>query len=99
MHHKLDGVAKRGLESMVVVYSVPTAPGYCRLINRNMFRFTKTKLPAAILRMLPGWLSHVGSHVPLEDDQIFLHYGEARAVTEIMAGTWCHEHEASKGVS
>ena len=27
-------------------------------------------------RLFPSWLSHVGSHIPLEDDQIFLHIGE-----------------------
>ncbi len=53
MHHQLDGSAKRGMESMVVVYAVPSAPGHCRLINRNLVKFTKTKLPSRIFKHIP----------------------------------------------
>ncbi|KAI8476799.1 MAG: hypothetical protein J3K34DRAFT_455631 [Monoraphidium minutum] len=76
MQQKIDMAASRGAESMVIVYAVPSSPGKCRLINRNTFRFLKSPLPGAIMRMVPGWLIHVGTQVPLEDDQIFLHYGE-----------------------
>ncbi|KAL6764549.1 hypothetical protein V8C86DRAFT_2471996 [Haematococcus lacustris] len=76
LKHKLDASEKRGFQSLTVVYAVPQAPGRCRLINRNVVRFTRTSLPARLLRLLPRWVSHVGSHVPLEDDQIFLHIGE-----------------------
>ncbi|GFH13285.1 PaO domain-containing protein [Haematococcus lacustris] len=69
MQHKLDASEKRGFQSLTVVYAVPQAPGRCRLINRNVVRFTRTSLPARLLRLLPRWVSHVGSHVPLEDDQ------------------------------
>lgn len=76
MQQKIDMVKSRGAESMVIVYAVPSSPGKCRLINRNAFKFVKSKLPGLIMRAVPGWLIHLGTQVPLEDDQIFLHYGE-----------------------
>mmetsp|Transcript_4547 Transcript_4547/g.11259 ORF Transcript_4547/g.11259 Transcript_4547/m.11259 type:complete len:613 (-) Transcript_4547:2242-4080(-) len=76
MVHTLDASAQRGFKSLTVVYATPMGPGRCRLINRNCTRFDKSQLPAKIIRSLPPWASHVGSHVPLEDDQIFLHVGE-----------------------
>ncbi|KIZ07245.1 pheophorbide a oxygenase [Monoraphidium neglectum] len=76
MQQTIDMIKTRGAESLVVVYAVPSSPGKCRLINRNAFKFHKSKLPGAIMRMVPGWLVHVGTQIPLEDDQIFLHYGE-----------------------
>uniref|UniRef100_A0A383WLW0 Rieske domain-containing protein n=1 Tax=Tetradesmus obliquus TaxID=3088 RepID=A0A383WLW0_TETOB len=83
MRHTIDAQL-RGYESMVVVYAVPIAPGKCRLLNRNAFKFTgqgwAAKLPALLMKAAPGWAIHLGTQVPLEDDQIFLHYGEAEFV-------------------
>ena len=51
-------------------------PGRCRLINRNVLRFNNA-LIENIFRLVPAWWWHVSSNVLLEDDQIFLHVGEA----------------------
>lgn len=74
MKHKLQSKA---LDSLVVVYAVPTSPGKCRLINRNVVRLKGgMSIVGKIFRALPGWVNHVGAHTLLEDDQIFLHHGE-----------------------
>eukprot|EP00877_Chromochloris_zofingiensis_P009457 jgi/Chrzof1/4765/Cz14g25130.t1_PAO4[v5.2] len=87
MQHKIDSAAKRGMDSMVVVYAVPTMPGHCRLINRNTIRFVNNNSWAAkLLRHIPGFLVHIGTQVPLEDDQIFLHLGEPEYATARAAG-------------
>jgi phenylpropionate dioxygenase-like ring-hydroxylating dioxygenase large terminal subunit len=68
-------------DSLVIVYAVPSSPGRCRLINRNVVRL-KTNSPilpilkGLIRTLASGWRSHVSSHTLLEDDQIFLHQAE-----------------------
>lgn len=49
---------------------MPSSPGRCRVINRNAFKFEKSQLPALVMRAVPGWAVHVGTQVPLEDDQV-----------------------------
>lgn len=82
MEHRVDTEA---FSSLTVVYAVPTGPGKCRVINRNVFRFNNP-LPAAILRLVPPWLSHLGTFLLMEDDQIFLHLGETTVMEERARG-------------
>jgi hypothetical protein len=60
----------------------PQAPGRCRLITRICTRFTKSQLPARLMRALPVWAQHVFSHVPLEDDQVTLGRAVGQAVAQ-----------------
>ncbi|KAG1675234.1 hypothetical protein FOA52_016265 [Chlamydomonas sp. UWO 241] len=85
MKHKLVGNV---FNSLVIVYAVPTSPGRCRLINRNVVKFAggPPALISKLLRYLPGWYGHVSSHVLLEDDQIFLHEGEIELFKRRAAG-------------
>ena len=61
-----------------VVYAVPTEPGRCRLLVRVVFEVARMKPPLkwiigfAFTRQ-PTWLTHLGNHVILEDDNPFLH--------------------------
>jgi phenylpropionate dioxygenase-like ring-hydroxylating dioxygenase large terminal subunit len=87
MMQKIDAKENKGYESLVVVYAVPIAPGRCRLLNRNAFRFTKGGgLAAWAMQLIPGWATHLGTQVPLEDDQIFLHLGEEQYVAAAAKG-------------
>lgn len=83
MTHKIAS-QWRGFESMVVVYAVPVGPGRCRLLNRNAFKFNRggigSAVARAVMRLAPDWAIHMGTQVPLEDDQIFLHIGELQYV-------------------
>ena len=58
-----------------VVYATPIRPGVCRLFARFPFQF-RSPLPPLLLRLRPIWLQHLGNHVVLEDDQLFLHWQE-----------------------
>ncbi|MEB3244080.1 MAG: Rieske 2Fe-2S domain-containing protein [Cyanobacteriota bacterium] len=60
---------------LTVVYATPTQPGACRLFARFPFRF-RSPLAPWLLRLRPKWLQHLGNHVVLEDDQLFLHWQE-----------------------
>jgi phenylpropionate dioxygenase-like ring-hydroxylating dioxygenase large terminal subunit len=60
---------------LTVVYATPTGPGACRLFARFPFQF-RSPLPPLLLRLRPVWLQHLGNHVVLEDDQLFLHWQE-----------------------
>lgn len=86
MQHKIDARRSKGWESMVIVYAVPTTPGHCRLFNRNLFKFYNNQFPARIMRLVPAWAVHLGTHVALEDDQIFLHMGEVEYVQQRASG-------------
>ena len=90
MRQKIDAAARRGVESMVVVYAVPSSPGQCRVLNVNAFRFARAGagrfVADAAAALAPRWLVHVGTQVPLEDDQIFLHYGEQAYLEARAAG-------------
>ncbi len=65
---------------LTVVYATPIRKGECRLFARFPFRFD-SPWPGRLLRLRPQWLQHLGNHVVLEDDQIFLHAQE-RALQE-----------------
>jgi len=39
LRQKIDGRARRGIEAMVIAYVTPSAPGRCRLLNRNTVAF------------------------------------------------------------
>ena len=61
-----------------VVYAVPTSPGKCRLLVRVCFEVAKMKPPLKWIigfafTKQPTWLTHLGNHVILEDDNPFLH--------------------------
>lgn len=60
---------------LTVVYATPIRPGACRLFARFPFQF-RSALPPLLLRLRPTWLQHLGNHVVLEDDQLFLHWQE-----------------------
>jgi phenylpropionate dioxygenase-like ring-hydroxylating dioxygenase large terminal subunit len=60
---------------LTVVYATPIRPGACRLFARFPFQF-RSPLPPLLLRLRPTWLQHLGNHMVLEDDQIFLHWQE-----------------------
>lgn len=60
---------------LTVVYATPIRPGVCRLFARFPFQF-RSPLPPLLLRLRPTWLQHLGNHVVLEDDQLFLHWQE-----------------------
>lgn len=63
---------------LTVVYATPIRPGECRLFARFPFQF-RSALPRLLLRARPQWLQHLGNHIVLEDDQVFLH-GQERAL-------------------
>ena len=70
-----DTTAKGFARILTVVYATPIRRGECRLFARFPFRF-ESPWPARLLRLRPIWLQHLGNHVVLEDDQIFLHWQE-----------------------
>lgn len=59
------------------VYGVPVAPGRCRAIVRQPFRFKNKLLPLAF-KVMPAFLGHLGNNSVLDEDNIFLHM-QARA--------------------
>jgi phenylpropionate dioxygenase-like ring-hydroxylating dioxygenase large terminal subunit len=70
-----DLTAPRFARILTVVYATPIRPGACRLFARFPFQFRSPLLPL-LLRLRPIWLQHLGNHVVLEDDQLFLHWQE-----------------------
>jgi phenylpropionate dioxygenase-like ring-hydroxylating dioxygenase large terminal subunit len=60
---------------LTVVYATPIRPGVCRVFARFPFQF-RSPLAPWLLRLRPTWLQHLGNHVVLEDDQLFLHWQE-----------------------
>jgi phenylpropionate dioxygenase-like ring-hydroxylating dioxygenase large terminal subunit len=70
-----DLTAPRFARILTVVYATPIRPGVCRLFARFPFQF-RSPLPPLLLRLRPVWLQHLGNHVVLEDDQLFLHWQE-----------------------
>ena len=61
-----------------VVYAIPTEPGRCRLLVRVVFEVSKLPIPLKWILTFaftkqPTWLSHLGTHKILEDDNPFLH--------------------------
>jgi hypothetical protein len=70
-----DLTAKGFARILTVVYATPTRRGECRLFARFPFRF-ESPWPGRLLRLRPEWLQHLGNHIVLEDDQIFLHWQE-----------------------
>ena len=70
-----DLTAKGFARFLTVVYATPIRPGECRLFARFPFQF-RSALPRLLLRARPQWLQHLGNHIVLEDDQVFLHWQE-----------------------
>lgn len=70
-----DLTAKGFARILTVVYATPIRRGECRLFARFPFQFN-SPWPARLLRLRPQWLQHLGNHVVLEDDQLFLHWQE-----------------------
>ncbi|MEB3327330.1 MAG: Rieske 2Fe-2S domain-containing protein [Synechococcus sp.] len=70
-----DLTAKGFARFLTVVYATPIRPGECRLFARFPFQF-RSLLPRLLLKARPKWLQHLGNHVVLEDDQVFLHWQE-----------------------
>ncbi|MBM5800355.1 MAG: Rieske 2Fe-2S domain-containing protein [Cyanobacteria bacterium K_DeepCast_35m_m2_023] len=70
-----DLTAKGFGRILTVVYATPIRPGECRLFARFPFQFS-SPLPRLLVGLRPRWLQHLGNHLVLEDDQIFLHWQE-----------------------
>jgi phenylpropionate dioxygenase-like ring-hydroxylating dioxygenase large terminal subunit len=70
-----DLTAKGFARILTVVYATPMRRGECRLFARFPFQFN-SPWPARLLGLRPQWLQHLGNHVVLEDDQLFLHWQE-----------------------
>ena len=70
-----DLTAKGFARILTVVYATPIRRGECRLFARFPFQFN-SPWPGRLLRLRPQWLQHLGNHVVLEDDQVFLHWQE-----------------------
>jgi len=70
-----DLTAKGFGRILTVVYATPIRPGECRLFARFPFQFS-SPLPKLLVGLRPRWLQHLGNHVVLDDDQIFLHWQE-----------------------
>ena len=70
-----DLTAKGFARIFTVVYATPIRRGECRLFARFPFQF-ESPWPARLLSLRPQWLQHLGNHVVLEDDQLFLHWQE-----------------------
>ena len=70
-----DLTAKGFARILTVVYATPIRRGECRLFARFPFQFN-SPWPARLLGLRPKWLQHLGNHVVLEDDQVFLHWQE-----------------------
>lgn len=47
--------------------AVPVAPGRCRLLNRNTFKFNRggigTAVARTVMRLAPDWAIHMGTQV------------------------------------
>jgi phenylpropionate dioxygenase-like ring-hydroxylating dioxygenase large terminal subunit len=83
MIHDLS--TKKGPRFQTVVYATPIRRGACRLFVRLPF-FFGSPWPGRLLNLRPEWLQHLGNHVVLEDDQLFLHWQE-RVLEERGGGT------------
>jgi len=70
-----DLTAKGFARILTVVYATPIRRGVCRLFARFPFQFN-SPWPGRLLGLRPQWLQHLGNHVVLEDDQLFLHWQE-----------------------
>jgi hypothetical protein len=70
-----DLTTKGGTRFQTVVYATPIHRGACRLFVRLPF-FFGSPWPGRLLKLRPEWLQHLGNHVVLEDDQLFLHWQE-----------------------
>ena len=70
-----DLTTKGGARFQTVVYATPIRRGACRLFVRLPF-FFGSPWPGRLLKLRPEWLQHLGNHVVLEDDQLFLHWQE-----------------------
>jgi len=70
-----DLTAKGFARILTVVYATPIRRGECRLFARFPFQFA-SPWPGRLLRLRPQWMQHLGNHVVLEDDQLFLHWQE-----------------------
>jgi hypothetical protein len=70
-----DLTAKGFARILTVVYATPIRRGACRLFARFPFQFS-SPWPGRLLGLRPQWLQHLGNHVVLEDDQLFLHWQE-----------------------
>ncbi len=70
-----DLTSKQFGRTLTVVYATPIRKGSCRIFARFPFKFP-FRVPSWFMKLVPHWLSHVGQHAVLEDDQIFLHHQE-----------------------
>ncbi|KAL4451506.1 hypothetical protein ABPG75_007168 [Micractinium tetrahymenae] len=75
MRHTIDAYDARGFANITAVYGVPVAPGRCRAIVRQPFRF-KNKLIPLLFKLSPAFLGHLGNNNVLDEDNIFLHMQE-----------------------
>ena len=71
---------KQGGRLILVLYAVPTRPGYCRHIGRQILvKNEQGKVPPGLAFFslpMPVWLSHVLGSLFLHQDAVFLHFQE-----------------------
>ncbi|KAL4424531.1 hypothetical protein ABPG77_010111 [Micractinium sp. CCAP 211/92] len=75
MRHTIDAYDTRGFANITAVYGVPVAPGRCRAIVRQPFRF-RNKIIPLFFKLSPAFLGHLGNNSVLDEDNIFLHMQE-----------------------
>ncbi|KAK9812641.1 hypothetical protein WJX72_001174 [[Myrmecia] bisecta] len=84
MRHTIDAWESKGFCNITCAYAVPTTPGHCRAIVRQVFRF-KNSFVAKVMKAVPEFGSHIGNNTILEDDVIFLHKQEPESVAAGLA--------------
>lgn len=77
---RISSEFKDGGQLILVLYAVPTRPGWCRHIGRQvLIKNDVGKVPSGLAFFslpMPTWLSHVLGSLFLHQDLVFLHYQE-----------------------
>jgi hypothetical protein len=79
MRHTIDAYESKGFANITAVYGVPVAPGRCRAIVRQPFRFRNKLLPL-LFKAMPAFMGHLGNNSVLDEDNIFLHMQVGAAI-------------------
>ncbi|MEO1378495.1 MAG: Rieske 2Fe-2S domain-containing protein [Cyanobacteria bacterium J06635_10] len=91
-HVRVYNVDKRGCKVIVILYAVPTRPGWCRYIGTQIFvKNDKGESANGLgffgLLPMPAWLHHILESVFLHQDAVFLHYQE-KIIADHSQATW-----------
>ncbi|KAL6778308.1 hypothetical protein ACKKBG_A17685 [Auxenochlorella protothecoides x Auxenochlorella symbiontica] len=79
MRHTIEAQETRGFSNITAVYAVPIAPGRCRAIVRQPFKFKNRVIPA-VMGLVPRFATHLDALKILDDDVVFLHLQEEKVV-------------------